>query len=647
MILTPLKIQMSIIKAYYSLALKSIKYYGGLALGKNNTCLFKEIRLLRKYVEILKNFDIVGSTITCNCCLEGSYTFLLNDLSEATESQIQFSCDNTGYLYFNGDGYPFTYIYDDNNKTLLIDCTVEDYEFTINLQNVTINANCNVLNTNDLITPNAGSPLEAATLEVTGLPITVENEYGDWSGTLEVRDNAGDPVYTLTIPVGLLTDPQAIVDLWNTTYGNTGWLLYYNSTEYVMTTPLENNPFFIDYSIVFSQYEGPTNDSEAQFPIFSLMGFTFPPVLTNTPASAILQIPTNQFTTGNQGSVALNFGSNIFNPNLGGNIQVTDQTNGTIYFSNVSAFNTLQDFVDDFNAINSIGVIADIIFTTIIRFKTPTNTSAFNGTTLNVTYYGTGFSVTGNWQLGVNPTSGNLSITDTFILNYFNNSYSFDSVQDFVDDFNLNNNNNVGYTAQITGTSGSDTLVEITAPSTTGWEYNTTQIDYLLFPTTAYNTTYSGGIDTTVGTLTINLLDSGLNLEQILYQDLTPQNYTTVTELFGRLNTSPNNLGFSYLFLILGNFINSPVDSFAYYNGYNIQITFNYVSEQYEDVDITRELEDGVNPTLVDYAASFDINGNVGPFENNNPCEPYTAEQECLSNTDITNIINHINRIVK
>ena len=71
MILTPLKIQMSIIKAYYSLALKTIKYYGGLAIGINNECLLKEARLLRKYVEILKNFDIVGSTITCSCCLEG------------------------------------------------------------------------------------------------------------------------------------------------------------------------------------------------------------------------------------------------------------------------------------------------------------------------------------------------------------------------------------------------------------------------------------------------------------------------------------------------------------------------------------------------------------------------------------------------
>jgi len=116
MILTPLKIQMSIIKAYYSLALKTIKYYGGLIVGNNNTCLLKEARLLRKYVEILKNFKIVGSTITCTCCVEGEYTVLLNDLSELTEAKIQFSCDDTGGMYFNNINYPFTYFFDSNNK---------------------------------------------------------------------------------------------------------------------------------------------------------------------------------------------------------------------------------------------------------------------------------------------------------------------------------------------------------------------------------------------------------------------------------------------------------------------------------------------------------------------------------------------------
>jgi hypothetical protein len=88
MILTPLNIQVAIIKAWYSIALKSVKYYAGLAVGINNSCLLKQARLLRKYVEILKNFTIVDSTIECSCCIEGDYTVLLNDLSETQQNAL-------------------------------------------------------------------------------------------------------------------------------------------------------------------------------------------------------------------------------------------------------------------------------------------------------------------------------------------------------------------------------------------------------------------------------------------------------------------------------------------------------------------------------------------------------------------------------
>ena len=118
MMLTPLNIQVAIIKAFYALAIKSVKYYTGLAFGKNNTCLFKEIRLLRVYLEILKNFKIVGSTITCCCSVEGDYTVLLNEDLPVTITDIQFGCDNQGYMVFNNIGYPFTYWYDNNyNKS--------------------------------------------------------------------------------------------------------------------------------------------------------------------------------------------------------------------------------------------------------------------------------------------------------------------------------------------------------------------------------------------------------------------------------------------------------------------------------------------------------------------------------------------------
>ena len=120
MMLTPLNIQVAIIKAFYALAKKSVKYYTGLAFGKNNTCLFKEIRLLRVYLEILKNFEIVGSTITCCCSVEGDYTVLLNTDLPLTNANIQFGCDNQGYMLFNNIGYPFTYWYDVPNNKIVI-----------------------------------------------------------------------------------------------------------------------------------------------------------------------------------------------------------------------------------------------------------------------------------------------------------------------------------------------------------------------------------------------------------------------------------------------------------------------------------------------------------------------------------------------
>jgi hypothetical protein len=242
-----------------------------------------------------------------------------------------------------------------------------------------------------------------------------------------------------------------------------------------------------------------------------------------------------------------------------------------------------------------------------------------------------------------------LSISDTFTLNYFKNGLlGFNSVQDFVDNFNLNDNSNIGYTAEITGTSGSNTLVTFTAPSTTGSEYNTTNLNYTLFSETYIDdSTYSGGIDTTVGTLTINLLDSSDVFVSQLYQDPSPQNYTTVTELFGRLNTSPNNMDFYYVFGFINNIFNSPVDSFAFYEGEKIQITYNYESDEYEDVDITRTLDDGIDPTLETYESPFEVDGNTGTFINDNPCEATIAEQDCLSNKQVSNIIQHINKLVR
>ena len=130
MILTTTLLNTTVLKAYCSLAAKSIKYYTGLAIGKNNTCLFKEMSLLRVYIDILKNFKIVGSEISCCCEIEGDYDTALNNLSDITISPIQFNCDGTGYMLFNNDPYTFTYSYDKAHQVLMIEFNVPNVIYT-------------------------------------------------------------------------------------------------------------------------------------------------------------------------------------------------------------------------------------------------------------------------------------------------------------------------------------------------------------------------------------------------------------------------------------------------------------------------------------------------------------------------------------
>jgi hypothetical protein len=138
MILTTSKIQTAIIKAWYSIALKAVKYYGGLAVGINNSCLLKQIRLLRAYVEILRNFKIVGSTITCSCCIEGDYKFNQN-VDVDSLSGIQFNSDNTGVFYTNDILNTFSWSYSNGNLILQL-----DNDELINYTGVSFTTECNI-----------------------------------------------------------------------------------------------------------------------------------------------------------------------------------------------------------------------------------------------------------------------------------------------------------------------------------------------------------------------------------------------------------------------------------------------------------------------------------------------------------------------
>jgi hypothetical protein len=324
MILNSLNIQVSIIKAYYALAKKAVKYYTGLALGKDNICLFKEMRVLRSYVDILKNFEIVDSTITCSCCVEGDYTVLLNELSESTEARIQFNCDNVGGMFFNNISYPFTYFYDSDNKIIVIEFSTlidpdTDNPATLTLDEVVFEDDCS-------FEPNTVSPIEVAVIEpVDGIPIIVNNIYGNWDGNITIYELDGITIlHTLTIPSSILNNPDLVVIYWNNN-GPDDWILLYDGTQYTMLTPFDGTNYST-YIIEFNQYEGGT-DSYINFEDFIPQPF----IPTGTRASTIIDIP-NTFV----GSVAA---TSEINPSLSYNFVTTPEQATTIVELQTNIFN--------------------------------------------------------------------------------------------------------------------------------------------------------------------------------------------------------------------------------------------------------------------------------------------------------------------
>jgi len=397
MILTPLNIQVAIIKAFYALAKKSVKYYTGLAFGKNNTCLFKEIRLLRVYVDILRNFEIVGSTTTCTCCVNGNYTVLLNSLTEFSEANIQFNCDNTGSMLFDNENYPFTYGYSDVTSTLIIRFdTLNDEEGNdtiLPLQTLTFEENCS-------FEPNTVSPIEVAEVVVDGTPVTVnyvnpeDLQIFDWDGEISISPELEEPIFQI-IPAENLDSPTTIVTDWNDEHHptNNGWLLNYlsntTSTTYTMLSPFDGINYALGYDTVFKQYEG-GNDSNATFDNV----IDIPWVIEESLAYTELDIP-NTFVGSNPASTTIT-------PEL---IPFIDTP--------VQAKTTLLIRTDLFD---NTGAKATAIFTaTDTFFKCSTNFNSINNGSGNIT----------NWE--INPTAADpfpniesaiTAINDSLILGY-------------------------------------------------------------------------------------------------------------------------------------------------------------------------------------------------------------------------------------
>jgi hypothetical protein len=662
MILTPLKIQVAIIKAFYSLALKSVKYYGGLAVGINNTCLFKEIRLLRAYIDILKNFTIVGSTITCSCCIEGDYTVLLNELSELTEAKIQFGCDNSGSMYYDEISYPFTYFYDSNNQKIEIKFSTlinpsTDEPYVLNLDGIEFTDNCS-------FEPNTISPIEVAVIEeVTEPPVTADNIYGDWDGNITIYEPGGSvvldiPNNPLTISVDIIDNPQEIVNEWNTN-GPEDWLLLYDGTQYTMLTPFDGTDYS-GYTVVFSQYEG-GQDSLAlrtlstfipePFVTEGTRAYTFIDIpntfVGSVPATSVIEpaIPQPFITTPTLATAELVIPDTIFSTvqtpatmtivikdvAMFGTVNPTNQFflfNTSFMFSHVGPYADPAALVSGFNSNNGNGFVMSYVGPSpttsglsIFEIESPISGQPFNDDIIKIIYTGavSNQPITGTFSGGTSVKPLSLTISDDFGLAYDVLSPSFSSVADFVADFNATV---VGYTLTLGTTDPGFSYLIFTPSGPFTFEYNDTPLTFIAtdpsFLGGVYSNSadYQGGIDTTECTYDLKLYDTGDNLVGGI-GNLTPTIYTSIADIATDIQNNPTN---TYVFGTGVNTDNEITTNFPYefelpqslvcetYNGYHFVLSITYTSSAYgEYFSEFSYIDGGINAV----SNEFEINDTV------------------------------------
>jgi hypothetical protein len=662
MILTPLKIQVAIIKAFYSLALKSVKYYGGLAVGINNTCLFKEIRLLRAYIDILRNFTIVGSTITCSCCIEGDYTVLLNELSELTEAKIQFGCDNSGSMYYDEISYPFTYFYDSNNQKIEIKFSTlinpsTDEPYVLNLDGIEFTDNCS-------FEPNTISPIEVAVIEeVTEPPVTADNIYGDWDGNITIYEPGGSvvldiPNNPLTISVDIIDNPQEIVNEWNTN-GPEDWLLLYDGTQYTMLTPFDGTDYS-GYTVVFSQYEG-GQDSLAlrtlstfipePFVTEGTRAYTFIDIpntfVGSVPATSVIEpaIPQPFITTPTLATAELVIPDTIFSTvqtpatmtivikdvAMFGTVNPTNQFflfNTSFMFSHVGPYADPAALVSGFNSNNGNGFVMSYVGPSpttsglsIFEIESPISGQPFNDDIIKIIYTGavSNQPITGTFSGGTSVKPLSLTISDDFGLAYDVLSPSFSSVADFVADFNATV---VGYTLTLGTTDPGFSYLIFTPSGPFTFEYNDTPLTFIAtdpsFLGGVYSNSadYQGGIDTTECTYDLKLYDTGDNLVGGI-GNLTPTIYTSIADIATDIQNNPTN---TYVFGTGVNTDNEITTNFPYefelpqslvcetYNGYHFVLSITYTSSAYgEYFSEFSYIDGGINAV----SNEFEINDTV------------------------------------
>jgi hypothetical protein len=670
MTLTPLKIQVAIIKAFYSLALKSVKYYGGLAVGINNTCLFKEIRLLRAYIDILRNFTIVGSTITCHCCVEGDYTVLLNELSELTEAKIQFGCDNSGSMYYDEISYPFTYFYDSNNQKIEIKFSTlinpsTDEPYVLNLDGIEFTDNCS-------FEPNTISPIEVAVIEeVTETPVTADNIYAPvpngWDGNITIYqpdDTVLPPVVPtqnpLLIPVDIIDSPQDVVDYWNE-FGIPNWLLLYDGTQYTMLTPFDGTDYS-GYTVVFSQYEG-GQDSLAlrtlstfipePFVTEGTRAYTFIDIpntfVGSVPATSVIEpaIPQPFITTPTLATAELVIPDTIFSTvqtpatmtivikdvAMFGTVNPTNQFflfNTSFMFSHVGPYADPAALVSGFNSNNGNGFVMSYVGPSpttpglsIFEIESPISGQPFNDDIIKIIYTGavSNQPITGTFSGGKSIKPLSLTVGDTIGLTYSVTAPSFSDVQDFITDFNTTLAGSYTVSLGVSNPGTSRLVFTPAGPFTAA--YNNTPLTFTAVDPTYTGGTYinsnnyKGGIDTTECTYLLELYDSSNVLVLPVIENTTPTIYTSIADIATDIQNNPTN---TYRFGTGVNTDNEITTNFPYefelpqslvcetYNGYHFVLSITYTSSAYgEYFSEFSYIDGGINAV----SNQFEINDTV------------------------------------
>jgi hypothetical protein len=185
---------------------------------------------------------------------------------------------------------------------------------------------------------------------------------------------------------------------------------------------------------------------------------------------------------------------------------------------------------------------------------------------------------------------------------------------------------------------------------TSNWANNTNLLTYnyddFYYVVSNY---YDFGVDTTEGILSLELIGA-FTASYMIYEDLVNVNYASTQELIDAINdATTTNAGFSTSLENNDITVYSPEASFDYYNDSFLRLMYTYRSPQYSDFDYSTLVAinmfvSGVLPTLQTYSGTFE-NGNIGPFITDNPCTSTTIGESCLTNENIINIINHINKL--